>query len=89
MPAKQSVTVGQQEDRHDRYHKMLEIKALSQAATAEVQRFIDDQPVTASSARMSFILRFVETVGLRLAKLLGAKLQDLRLQTAGWDAPGP
>ncbi|WP_429598213.1 site-specific integrase [Variovorax sp. PvP013] len=33
---------------------------------------------------MSFILRLVETVGLRSAKLLGAKLQDLRLETEGW-----
>ena len=68
----------------DRDHKMLDTKALSQAAMDEVLRFIDDQPVTASSARMRFILRFVEAVGLRSAELLGATLQDLRLEPEGW-----
>ena len=59
--------------------KMLDTKALSQAAMAEVLRFIDDQPTSASSARMRFILRFVEAVGLRAAELLGATLQDQNL----------
>ena len=68
----------------DRDQKMLDTKALSQAAMAEVLRFIDDQPMSASSARMRFILRFVEAVGLRSAELLGAKLQDLRLEPEGW-----
>jgi hypothetical protein len=51
---------------------------------AEMLRFIDDQPMTASSARMRFILGFVEAVGLRSAKLLYAKLRDLRLEPEGW-----
>ena len=68
----------------DRDLKMLDTKALSQAAMVEVLRFIDDQPMSASSARMRFILRFVEAVGLRSAELLGAKLQDLRLEPEGW-----
>jgi integrase len=68
----------------DRDQKMLDTKALSQAAMAEVLRFIDDQPMSASSVRMRFILRFVEAVGLRSAELLGAKLQDLRLEPEGW-----
>jgi integrase len=68
----------------DRDHKMLDTKALSQAAMAEVLHFIDDQPMTASSARMRFILRFVESVGLRSAELLGATLQDLRFEPEGW-----
>ncbi|RZI54643.1 MAG: hypothetical protein EOP12_01780 [Pseudomonas sp.] len=54
----------------DRDQKMLDTKALSPAAMAEVLRFIDEQTVSASSARM----RFVEAVGLRSAELLGARL---------------
>jgi integrase len=68
----------------DRDQKMLDTKALSQAAMAEVPRFIDEQPVTASSTRMRFIQRFVELVGLRSAELLGAGLQDLRQEPEGW-----
>jgi integrase len=68
----------------DRDHQMLDTKALSQAAMAEMLRFIDGQPMTASSARIRFILRFVEAVGLRSAELLSAKLQDLRLEPEGW-----
>ena len=68
----------------DRDRKMLDTKALSQAAMAEVLHFVDSQPMTASSARIRFILRFVEAVGLRSAELLGAKLQDLRLEPEGW-----
>jgi integrase len=67
----------------DKDQKMLDTKALSQAM-AEVLRFIDDQPVSASNTRMRFILRFVESVGLRSAELLGARLQDLRLEPEGW-----
>jgi integrase len=68
----------------DRDQKMLDTKALSQAAMTEVLRFIDEQPMTASSARIRFILRFLESVGLRSAELLGAKLRDLRLEPEGW-----
>jgi site-specific recombinase XerC len=65
---------------NDRDHRMLDTKVLSQAAIAEVLRFIDDKSMTASSARM----RFVESVGLCPTALLGAKLQDLRLEPEGW-----
>ena len=68
----------------DRDMKMLDSKALSEAAMAEVLRFVDAQPVTASSTRIRFILRFVESVGLRSAELLGATLKDIRLEPEGW-----
>ena len=68
----------------DRDMKMLDSKALSEAAMTEVLRFVDAQPVTASSTRIRFILRFVESVGLRSAELLGATLKDVRLEPEGW-----
>ena len=68
----------------DRDMKMLDSKALSETAMAEVLRFVDAQPVTASSTRIRFILRFVESVGLRSAELLGATLKDIRLEPEGW-----
>ena len=68
----------------DRDMKMLDSKALSETAMAEVLRFVDAQPVTASSTRIRFILRFVESVGLRSAELLGASLKDIRLEPEGW-----
>lgn len=68
----------------DRDLKMLDPTALSEAAMAEVLRFVDAQPVCASSTRIRFILRFLESVGLRSAELLGATLNDLRLALEGW-----
>ena len=35
-------------------------------------------------ARIRFILRFIESVGLRSAELLNATLEDLRLESEGW-----
>ncbi|ABM40106.1 tyrosine-type recombinase/integrase [Polaromonas naphthalenivorans] len=65
-------------------HKMLDTKALSEAAMAEVLRFIDAQAPSPSRARMRFIVRFVEAVGLRSAELLSARLGDLRMEPEGW-----
>ncbi|CAM3811423.1 tyrosine-type recombinase/integrase [Polaromonas hydrogenivorans] len=64
--------------------KMLDTKALSEAAMAEVLRFIDAQAPSASRARIRFIVRFVEAVGLRSAELLSATLGDLRMEPEGW-----
>ncbi|MBH2044148.1 MAG: tyrosine-type recombinase/integrase [Comamonadaceae bacterium] len=64
--------------------KMLDTKALSEAAMAEVLRFIDAQAPSPSRARMRFILLFVEAVGLRSAELLSATLGDLRMEPEGW-----
>ena len=65
--------------------KMLDTKALSEAAMAEVLRFVDAQAPSASTARIRFTLLFVEAVGLRSAELLSATLGDLRLEPEGWN----
>jgi integrase len=64
--------------------KMLDTKALSEAAMAEVLRFVDAQAPSPSRARIRFTLLFVEAVGLRSAELLSATLGDLRLEPEGW-----
>jgi len=64
--------------------KMLDTKALSEAAMAEVLRFIDAQAPSPSRARIRFILLFVEAVGLRSAELLSATLGNLRMEPEGW-----
>ena len=64
--------------------KMLDTKALSEAAMQEVLRFVDDQPPSSSRARIRFILLFVEAVGLRSAELLSATLGNLRMESEGW-----
>ena len=64
-------------------HKMLDTKALSEAAMAEVLRFVDAQAPSPSRAQIRFTLLFVEAVGLRLAELLSATLGDLRMESEG------
>ncbi len=68
----------------DRNEKMLESKALSESAVLEILHFIDTQTPSPSRARIRFILKFVEAVGLRSAELLSAKLSDLRKEPEGW-----
>ncbi len=68
----------------DRERKMLDTKALSEDASEAILRFIDAQPPSASCERMRFILRFVESVGLRSAELLSATLGDFQLENEGW-----
>ena len=68
----------------DRQRKMLDSKALSEEASQEILRFLEAQPPSASRERMRFILRFVESVGLRSAELLGARLGDFRNEPEGW-----
>jgi site-specific recombinase XerD len=65
-------------------HKMLDTKALSEAAMLEVLRFVDAQAPSPSRARIRFTLLFVEAVGLRSAELLSATLGDLRMEPEGW-----
>ncbi|WP_426148769.1 tyrosine-type recombinase/integrase [Polaromonas sp. DSR2-3-2] len=64
--------------------KMLDTKALSEAAMLEVLRFVDGQAPSPSRARIRFTLLFVEAVGLRSAELLSATLGDLRMEPEGW-----
>ena len=63
--------------------KMLDTKALSEAAMQKMLRFIDAQAPSPSPARIRFILLFVEAVGLRSAELLSATLGDLRMEREG------
>ena len=63
--------------------KMLDTKALSEAAMQEVLRFIEAQAPSPSRARMRFTLLFVEAVGLRSAELLAARLGDFRREPQG------
>ena len=65
-------------------HKMLDSKALSEAAMQEVLRFVDAQAPSPSTARIRFTLLFVEAVGLRSAELLSATFGDLRMESEGW-----
>ena len=60
--------------------KILDTKALSEAAMMEVLRFVDTQAPSPSTARIRFTLLFVEAVGLRSAELLSATLGDLRME---------
>ena len=66
-------------------HKMLDTKALSEAAMAEVLRYVSAQAPSPSCARIRFTLLFVEAVGLRSAELLSATLGDLRMESEGWN----
>ena len=68
----------------DRAEQMLDTKALSEGALAQIMDYLADQAPSPSRNRMVFILRFVESVGLRSAELISAKLGDLRLEPEGW-----
>lgn len=68
----------------DAREKMLDTKALSESAVIEILKFIDEQPPSPARSRIRFILRFVESVGLRSAELLNARLDDFRLEPEGW-----
>ena len=67
----------------DSGHKMLDTKALSEAALLEVLRFVDGQAPSPSHVRIRFTLLFDETVGLRSAELLSATLGDMRVAPKG------
>ena len=68
----------------DKGHKMLETKALSDGATHELLRFIGAQPPSPARDRFRFILLFIESVGLRSAEILSARLGDFDLLPEGW-----
>ena len=65
-------------------HKMLDTKALSEAAMLEVLRYVSVQAPSPSRAWIRFTLLLVEAVGLRSAELLSATLGDLRMEPEGW-----
>lgn len=64
--------------------KMLDTKALSEAAMLEILKVIEAQAPSPSRTRIRFILRFMESVGLRSAELIGARLEDFQLEPEGW-----
>ena len=64
--------------------QMMDTKALSEAAYKEVIAYVLSRAPSPSRSRILFILRFVESVGLRSAELIGGKLGDLRLEPEGW-----
>jgi integrase len=68
----------------ERGRKMLDTKALSEAASLEILLFIEAQAPTPSRERMRFILLFIESVGLRSAELLQARLGDFTQENEGW-----
>jgi len=68
----------------DKEKNLLDSKALSEAAIAQVLAYIERQDPSAARARIRFILLFTSTVGLRSAELLAAKLGDLHHEQEGW-----
>ena len=68
----------------DASDRMLDSKALSESAMIEILKFIEQQPPCPARSRMRFILRFVESVGLRSAELLNARLEHFQLEPEGW-----
>jgi site-specific recombinase XerD len=68
----------------DRQRRLLDSKAVSEQAMAELLRVIDLQPPSPGRTRIRFILRFVEAVGLRSAELIAARLGDFSQQDEGW-----
>ena len=68
----------------DQTERLLDTKALSESAMSEVLRFVNAQAPSPSSNRILFILKFLESVGLRSSELLAAKLEDIRMEPEGW-----
>ena len=68
----------------DPARRLLDSKALSEVASKEVLDFLLNLPPSPSSHRMTFILQIMDSVGLRSAELIGAKVGDLQLENGGW-----
>jgi integrase len=68
----------------DQTERLLDTKALSESAMSEVLKFVDAQAPSPSRNRILFILKFLESVGLRSSELLAAKLEDIRMEPEGW-----
>lgn len=69
---------------NDQVTQLLETKSISEGAMAYIHQFLADQPPSPSVQRIRFVVGFVESVGLRSAELLGAKLGDFSYQPEGW-----
>ena len=68
----------------DASEKMLDSKALSEGAMQEILKYIEAQAPSPSRTRIRFILRFMESVGLRSSELINARLEDFSLEPEGW-----
>ena len=64
--------------------KVLDTRAFPEPLMAAITDYVRQAPPSPSQARMSFILGFMESTGLRSAELLSAKLGDLSRQPEGW-----
>ncbi|MDD2609881.1 MAG: tyrosine-type recombinase/integrase [Giesbergeria sp.] len=83
LPANPWVLVNQAQG-DDKEQRLLESKALSEAAMEQVLAYIDRQEASPSRYRIRFILAFISSVGLRSAELIAAKLGDLQHEPEGW-----
>ena len=63
---------------------VLDTKALSDMASSEILRFIDQQAPSPARSRIRFIVVFMSSVGLRSSELLSAKLGHLHHEPEGW-----
>lgn len=66
-----------------------QLRALSQAQWALVQRWLDGQAPSPAAPRLRFVLRFAYLTGLRLSELAAARLGELRCEPADDDDDGP
>ena len=68
----------------DSQHSALDTRAFSESTFGSILSFVDAQPPSPATARIKFIFLFMESVGLRSAELIRAKLRDFRLEPEGW-----
>jgi site-specific recombinase XerD len=68
----------------DSEKSLLDTKSLSVGAMGEIIKFIEAQAPSPSRSRILFIIKFLESVGLRSRELLDAELGDLKLEPEGW-----
>lgn len=68
----------------DQATQVLDTKAISEGAMAYIHQYLSEQLPSPSVRRMQFILSFVESVGLRSAELIDARLSAFSLQPEGW-----
>ena len=68
----------------DSQHSVLDTRAFSESTFGAILSFVDAQPPSPATARIKFIFLFMESVGLRSAELIRARLSDFRLEPEGW-----
>lgn len=68
----------------DKTRKILQSKALSEVAVAQVIAYCQSKLPSPAAVRMIFIVQFLTSVGLRSAELLSAKLSHFQHEEEGW-----